>query len=132
MIEKSLIIMMFMYSTSFAVLGTQFVLADVFNLTLVSPITGAEIESNLLDIIDIDQLNTSTEGLVNTNQTQLVDDPVTTAAEVTLEIFLLLTGTYVFNILILLAGIPNIWVAGFVILYFILLFRTIIAYLRGI
>ena len=131
MIEKPLIIMIFMYATSFGVLGAQFALADVFGITLENH-EGVEIRSNLLDIINIDQINQSTENIATANQTLMGLDPITSAASLVVELFLLLTGTYIFNVLLLFFGVPTIFVAGFVILYFLMLARTIVGYLRGV
>ena len=130
MIEKPLIIIIFMYAASFGLLGAQYVLADVFGITLVN-FEGVEIQSNLLDVIDTDSLNTVTGNLNTLNQTTIETDPVTAAAELVWDVLTLLTGTYVFNLLSLL-GVPNIIIAGMVIIYAIMLFRTLIAYLRGV
>jgi len=119
-----------MYATSFGVLGAQFVLADVFDITLRNW-EGTEIKSQLLGITDVDTINTLTLNVTSTNQTTISLDPIVAAAGIALELFLLLTGTYIFNILFLL-GLPLIFVSIFVLLYLILLMRTMIAYLRGI
>ena len=123
-------IIIFMYAASFGLLGAQYVMADVFGITLVN-FEGVEIQSNLLDIVDIDSINTVTGNLNNLNQTTIETDPVTGAAELVWDVLTILTGTYVFNLLALL-GVPNIIIAGMVIIYAIMLFRTLIAYLRGI
>ncbi len=119
-----------MYSASFMMLGTQFVLGDVFGIEIKNW-EGTEIKSTILDTVDVDQLNTSATNIIGTNQTSVTTDPITAAAGIAWELFLLLTGTYVFQVLFLL-GVPSIIVAGMVILYIIMLSRTIIAYLRGV
>jgi len=131
MIEKALYIMIFLYALSFAALGVQFTLFDAFGIQLTN-FEGVPIQSNLLGIVDVAQLNISTENLVTANQTQMGLEPIVSAAGLVVEIFLLLTGTYIFNVILLITGVDTIWMVGFVILYFILLMRTIIAYLRGI
>ena len=118
-----------MYAVSFGILGAQF-FADVFGITITN-FEGTPIKSNILAMIDVDALNTRTANVVNTNQTTITTDPIIAAAGLALEIFLLLTGTYVFNIMILF-GVPVIFVSGFILLYLIMVARTIIAYLRGI
>ena len=90
--------MIFMYAVSFGMLGAQYMMGDVFNITLTN-FEGTEIRSNVLNIIDVDQINESTLNVVNTNQTTVLTDPIVGAASIAWEIFLLLTGTYVFNIL---------------------------------
>ena len=142
MIEKSLVIIIFMYATSFAALGVQYTIADSFGINLVGA-NGDDISSNVLDFIDTGFINQISDvdrgdppGSSNQagvfNQTAMSLDPIVSAAGLVVEIFLLLTGTYIFNLLFYLIGIPPIWIAGFVVLYFFLLMRTIVAYLRGI
>ncbi len=131
MIEKSLVIIIFMYATSFAALGMQYTLADSFGINLVGP-NGDDISSEVLDFVRIGDINTRTGAFTDANQTQMGLEPIVSAAGLVVEIFLLLTGTYIFNLLFYLIGIPPIWIAGFVVLYFFLLMRTIVAYLRGI
>ena len=130
MIEKSLYIMIFMYAASFGILGGQFVLGDVFGIEL-KDINGDPLKSSILTTIQVDQLNTSAQNVIGTNQTSVVTDPITAAAGIAWELFLLMTGTYIFQILYLM-GIPSIIVTGMVLLYIIMLMRTIIAYLRGV
>ncbi len=130
MIEKSLYIMIFMYSISFSILGAQFIVGDVMGVEM-TDINGDPLKSSILTTIQVDQLNTSAQNVIGTNQTSIVSDPITAAAGIAWELILLMTGTYVFQIAYLL-GIPSIIVAGMVLLYIILLMRTIIAYLRGV
>lgn len=123
-----------MYSVSFGILGAQY-FASSFGIELTNfegtPLEGEEGEGNISSMIDMDALNARTLNVVNTNQTTITTDPIIAAASIALQVFLLLTGTYVFNIMILL-GVPVIFVSAFVILYIIMLARTIIALLRGI
>ena len=122
--------MLFMYATSFSILGAQFVLGDVMGVQM-TDINGDPLTSSILTTIQVDQLNTSAQHVIGTNQTAVTQDPITAAAGIAWELILLMTGTYVFQIAYLL-GIPSIIVAGMVLLYIILLMRTIIAYLRGV
>ena len=130
MIEKALIIIIFMYSTSFGLLAAQFLWADMVGITLVNQ-ENIAIGSSVESIIHLDQINTSTSSVVNMNKTQTIADPIATAANMTWEILQILTGTYIFSILALF-GIPSIVIAGLVIIYSMLLFRALIGYLRGI
>ena len=130
MIEKALIIIIFMYSTSFGLLAAQFLWADMVGITLVNQ-ENIAIGSSVESIIHMDQINTSTSAVVNMNKTQTIADPIATAANMTWEILQILTGTYIFSILALF-GIPSIVIAGLVIIYSMLLFRALIGYLRGI
>ena len=105
-------------------------MADTFGITLVN-FEGVEIQNNVLDIVNEDNINTVTGNLNTLNQTTIESDPITAAAELVWDVVTLLTGTYVFNLLSLL-GVPDIIIAGMVIIYSIMLFRTLIGYLRGI
>lgn len=130
MIEKALIAIIFMYCSSFGILAAQFLWADMIGITLVNQ-DGVAIGPSIQEIVNINQINTSTGNIVNMNQTQTTTDPITQAANLTWDILQILTGTYVFSVLALL-GIPAIIIAGLVIIYSILLFRALIGYLRGI
>lgn len=130
MIEKSLIVIIFMYSVSFSMIGGQYILGDVFGINMVN-FEGVEIRSSLLDVIDTGNINSVTGNLNNLNQTTISDNPIVAAGELVWDIITLLTGTYIFNLL-LLFGVPDIFIAGMVIIYAIMLFRTLIGYLRGV
>jgi len=130
MIEKSLYIMIFMYATSFGLLGAQFLVGDVIGVTM-TDIEGNPLKSSILTTIQVDTLGTSAQNVIGTNQTTVVSDPITAAAGIAWELIQLMTGTYIFNIAYLM-GVPLIIVAGMTLLYIILLMRTIIAYLRGV
>jgi len=130
MYEKAMVIMVFMYATSFMFLGAQYMVGDVFGITLTN-IDGEAIEPNILTIIDVDEFNDQTGTVVTSNQTTITTDPVIAAAGMALEFFQLLTGTYIFNLMSFF-GIPNIVVAGFTGLYAFFMIRAVIAILRGI
>ena len=129
MIEKALIVIIFMYAVSFSLLGGQYVM-DVFGITMTN-YDGVEIRSSLLAIVDTDEINTVTGQLTSVNGTEAGEDPFGVAAVLTVELLQLMTGTYIFNLLFLF-GVPAIFVYGMVVLYALLLFRALIAYLRGI
>lgn len=110
-------------------IGVQFVLGDVFGITMTN-FQGVEMRSQVLDIMRVDTLNQNTQGFMQHDQ------PLN-AFEVTLswialgwELITLLTGTYVFNILVFF-GVPSIFVAGLIGVYFIMMGRTILGYIRG-
>ena len=130
MIEKALIIVIFMYATSFSLLAGQYVVGDVFGLAI-TDVNGNELKTPLLALIDVDSLNTITSDVTGLNQTEAVADPVTAGAQIALSIFQLLTGTYIFNVLTFF-GVPTIFIAGMALLYVILVIRALIAYIRGI
>lgn len=122
-------IVIFMYAVSFSLLGGQYVM-DVFGITMTN-YEGVPIHSNLLAIVDTDNLNSVTNQLNQINGTEAEVDPVGVAAGLVVEVLQLMTGTYIFNLLFLF-GVPDIFIYGLVTLYAIMLFRTLIAYLRGI
>jgi hypothetical protein len=103
----------------------------VIGITLTSPVTGQPIKSNLLSIVNINSINTSEQNITSTSRASVVNNPITAAAGIAWELILLISGTYVFNILYLL-GVPAIFIAGLVALYFMLLARSILGYIRGI
>lgn len=136
MIEKSLIIIIMIYSISFSALGFQYIIGDIFGFTITS-FDGKNVRSEVLDWINESYLNTVTTNIVTANFTEnttafnRVIDSTIAAAYVGWELVTLMTGTYVFNLLYLV-GVPPIYIAGMVILYVFLLGRTIIGYIRGI
>lgn len=136
MIEKALIVIIFMYATSMSILGAQYVLADAFGWTLTN-FDGEPIESHLVGFVNEDELNTRTSNVAaanftgNTTYYDRIETFTTSAAYVAWELITLLTGTYIFNIMWLM-GVPIHFVLIFVTLYILLLARAIIGYIRGI
>ena len=149
MIDKALIIIIFMYAVSFSILGVQYELGDRFNVTLVTIIdvydsngniiipSGTAIESSLLSTINEGELNQRAVNIVQANFTtnstfyDKVETFTTGAAFVAWELVTLLSGTYIFNIMYLL-GVPLHFVIGLLAIYLFLLARAIIGYVRGI
>ena len=129
-------IIIFMYATSMSLLGGQYVLGDVFGITLTN-IDGVPIESHLLGFINEDELNERSANIAsadfqgNSTYYDRVETFTTAAAFIAWELITLLTGTYIFNFLYLM-GVPLIFVSIFVTLYMLLLARAIIGYVRGI
>lgn len=124
-----------MYFLSFGMLGIQYVIGDAFNIEMTS-FDGTPIKPALLSITDIDNLNTVTTNIANaTDAENSTLDAITNAFQlgynVGKDLLLLLTGTYIFNVLYLL-GVPAIIIVGMVIIYILLLGRTLIALIRGV
>lgn len=136
MIEKALIVIIFMYAVSMSVLGAQLVLADAFGITLTN-LEGVPIESHIVGFINETELNQRTANIASANFTgnttyyDKIETFTTSAAYVAWELITLLTGTYIFNIMYLM-GVPLHFVLIFVTLYILLLARAIIGYIRGI
>lgn len=131
MIEKALYVMIFMYIASFSILGVQYVIGDVYGKELTN-FEGTPIRSNLLEVVNTDNINTALGNITTANYTAGdQNDAFAIAAGAATELFFLMTGTYVFNILVLL-GVPVIFVSGFVVVYGILFARAVLAYVRGV
>lgn len=129
MIEKALIIVIFMYATSFSLLGGQYIMS-VYDIQLIN-VDGTPYESALLDIINTDEINSVTDNLNTINGTEAESNPIEVAAGLVVDLIGILTGAYIFNVL-WLAGVPDIFVNGVIVLYAFMLFRALIGYLRGI
>lgn len=135
MSEKALFIIIFMYAMSFAFLGGQYVFGDAFGITMKSFFTNTPIQSSLLTIIDIDNINEISEQVVNVNATTNstitgIERSFTLGTTVGLELFQLMTGTYIFNML-LLFDVPAVIITGMVIIYVFLLIRQAISIFRN-
>lgn len=149
MIDKAWIVMIFMYCVSFAFIGTQWMLGDVLQHDLVTftDVTslggttypaGTEIKPLFQGFANLDAINTVsvsvTTGDYHPSDNSFFDKVLTsttTAAFIAWDGVTLLTGTYIFNIMILF-GIPIIFVMGFEVVYIFFLIRTAIALIRGV
>jgi|UniRef100_A0AAT9J998 hypothetical protein len=139
MIDKALILVMFFYAAGFSLVGVQYTLADVYNITLVSPVSGAPIESALVGYLQEQKFNETTENIKTANFTtnstffDRVETFTTGAAFVAWEIIGLMTGTYIFYMMNLMLGEGfDIWTTAIIALYVMLLARAILGYVRGI
>ncbi len=132
--DIALVIMMVMYISSFALLGIQWELADTYGITITN-FDGVEVKSAIHEYVKQEQLNEYTDSIITadyqTNSTAYdkIETSVTAGVFVVWELIGLMTGTHVFSLLILL-GVPSIFVSIFVIAYILLLARAIIGYLR--
>lgn len=118
-----------MYCASFGFLIGQFIFADVFYIELVD-CNGTPILNDLEQLIHVTDLNNLTNAVINTNFSNIVQN-ITTAAYVFWQLFQIMTGAYIFNLMLLLC-VPPVVVGAFIILYIILLMRSVIAYVRGV
>lgn len=130
MIEKSLIIIIFMYISGFSILGAQYIWGDVFGVTMTN-MQSQPLKNNLIVDINTATLNKVTGDVLATNQTSITLNAVGEAASIGWDLVLLATGTYVFDILLQL-GVPIVFVGGIVAIYIILLVRSILGWIRGI
>ena len=139
MMDKSLIIIIFMYSAGFAFLGVQYIIGDVFGVTMTTP-SGVEVKSNLLQALHVSNMEQFQNSLNTTGSYCNVlslgcvfntANYLVVAGNVGWDILLLSTGLYVFNILYLF-GVPLIFIFAFIILYIIFVARAIIGWIRGL
>ena len=111
-------------------LGAQF-LADSYGITLTA-FDGTPIKNALLVYINEGELNQFASNVTASNNgTSWGLEPIIQAGNIATFIFYLVTGTLIFNYMALF-GIPIIFIAPIVVIYFILLGRSIIALIRGV
>jgi len=113
--------------------------ADTIGYTIKN-FDGVPLESNILTIIDVNEINTRTANIVEGNFTgnttitgnyNRIEVPEVAGAFVAWEMIQLITGTYIFQLLILF-GVPTIMVVPMVIVYVLLLAIFIWTSIRGI
>lgn len=131
MIEKALTIVIFLYATGGGILISQYIFADVYGITLTSPVTGQSLKPQLLNVINIGSINTYEQNMTSYTHDQIKQNYTGNAAAIAWELLTLITGTYVFNVLYLL-GVPALVIAIMVMIYFMYLARAIFGYIRGL
>ena len=118
-------------------IGLEVTLLQVYHVELVSPITGAPIKSDIVGYLQQAEFNSKTSNIVNASYTanstffDKVETFTTAAAYVAWELIALMTGTFIFNIMLAM-GVPPWFVTAFIALYILLLSRAILGYVRGI
>ena len=139
-----------MYTASFGMLGTQYILGDVLQIDMVTlvdtedPITGdvtpagTPIKSQLMGFVNTGTFNDVagrvTTGDYTNSDASFFDKVISfsvAAAHIAWDVMSLLSGTYIFN-LAFMFGIPFVFVFGFVVIYIFFLIRTAIATIRGV
>ena len=118
--------------------GMEYSVNQVYHVDMVSPLTGEPMPSSaIVGYMQNAQFNESTGEIVTANFTSnstfynKVETFTTGAAYVAWELIGLMTGTYIFNMMLLM-GVPVWFVTAFIALYILLLARAIIGYVRGI
>ena len=137
MINKSLTVMIAMYSISMMILVGQYMFADPYGITLTN-YKGETIPIPLQNILRIDVFNLAATNIVETNFNGTVNgepfnkvvDFNQSMAYSVFELGTILSGTYVFHILHFM-GVPTLVVLAFTIPYTFLLIRTFVGFLRG-
>lgn len=137
MIDKSIMIIIFMYGGAISILTVEYVMVDVFHIT-VTNYAGQQLTGDFVTTqLNLDQFNTLSlkiqNGTYNQNSTfyDKVETYATAGAAVAWNFVAILSGLYVFNLLTFL-GVPFPFVTGLAILYVLLLARTIIGLLQRI
>lgn len=137
MIDKALLVILFMYGTSVAYLSVEYVMIDVFHITVTNydgdTLTGSLVVS-WMQLTNFNEISGDiVNGTFNENTTAYnrVETFTTAAAAVAWNLIQLLSGLYIFN-LILFLGVPWPFVTGMAVLYMILLARAIVGYVRGL
>ena len=138
MIDKALIIVFVFYALGFMIIGLEYSVNQVYHVEMVSPLTGEPMAtSSIVGYLQNSEFNAQTEQIVTANFTtnstfySKVETFTTGAAYVAWELIGLMTGTYIFNIMLQM-GVPAWFVTAFVTSYISLLARAIIGYVRGI
>lgn len=126
--------MIFMYLMSFSVLGAQY-FADTYGIELVG-VDGLPLQPRALDDVDfttINQITTSIRDAQSQENSTLgpVDNAFAIGYYAGWQLFQLMTGTYVFNILVYM-GVEPIYVAPIVIVYVFMIGIWLIAKIRGL
>ena len=131
MYEKALIAIIFMYCVSGGILIAQYIAGDLMGITLQN-YKGEEIKIPLTESYNVATLNSSTQNIINANYT-LVDVAAAfvAAGSVVTQLLILLTGFYIYQVLVTL-GVPLYVVLILVVPYAFLLARALIAYIRGL
>jgi hypothetical protein len=126
------------YALGFMIVGMEYSVTQVYHVEMISPITGAAMPASaIVGYLQQTEFNEQTDEIVTANFTtnstfySKVETFTTGAAYVAWELIGLMTGTYIFNMMLIM-GIPAWFVTAFIALYILLLARAIIGYVRGI
>ena len=126
------------YALGFMMVGMEYSVNQVYHVNMVSPLTGADMPaSSIVGYLAADSFNESTGEIITANFTtnstfySKVETFTTGAAYVAWELIGLMTGTYIFQMMLIM-GVPLWFVTAFIALYILLLARAIIGYVRGI
>lgn len=126
--DKALFVIIFMYATSFSMLGAQFIIGDVLGITLTN-FQGQPVKLALLGFVNQDSFNAIQQNLTSTSRSAISTANLVTAAQAGFELFQLVTGTYILTLLYFF-GIPVIFVYGIMGIYGILVAMFIIGHIK--
>ena len=124
--EKTIIVIIAMYSLSIMLLVGQWAIGDIFGITM-TDFQGHSLKPALFSSINSGQINSIQGNVTNTNILTQAVNVITTTGLYIFQVIQLASGTYIFNILYYL-GVPAIMVIGMTMIYIILLMITVISY----
>ena len=125
--DKAVFAIIFMYATSFSFLGAQYIIGDVLAIPLTN-FQGQPMKSAVLGFINQDSLN-SVQGNITSTTRSSISTNIVTAAQTAFEFFQIITGTYIFQLLIFFS-VPVIFVYGMAIIYGFLMIMFIIGHIK--
>lgn len=126
--DKALYVIIFMYATSFSLLGAQYIILDVLGMQL-TDFHGQPMKTPLLKISNQDSYNAIQKNITDTSRQSTITANIATAAAAGFQLFQLVTGTFILQMLPMF-GIPDIFVMGLMGLYFILVAMFIIGHIK--
>jgi len=143
MYEKALFITIALYALSFSVLAVQFLILDPYGITLTN-FNGDELKNPVTTSINQFTLNATFVNFTKSDYT-IVDQAAAflKAGGVLVQLLAIMTGTYIFQVVFLMIGgggpccdssdtAAYLIVGGLFAVYWLLVGRAIIAYIRGI
>lgn len=135
-IEKALFIAICMYALSFSLLIGQYIFMDIMGLQMYSPVTGTPVQPAIIQMIHTGTINSINSDVVNVNATTSnvftgIERAFQLGMTVGLDLFTLMTGTYIFSLLEVVLGLPRLVTLIFVAVYVFLLIRAAMSYFRN-
>lgn len=131
--DKAMIVWVFMFMIGVGIATAQYIYADVYGITL-KDVNGQPLKDVVLQISNINTINTLQGGLNQLNGTNIQTNPVGVAsgiASVSVTLIEVILGVYVFDILYHL-GVPLIFIAAMIAAYVIFVGRAVLGWIKGV
>lgn len=122
--------MVFIYLAGACLVGTQFIFADVFHITMTN-LQGQPLKNNLITDLHMNTINNVSNQIAQTNQTGFTANTIGVTANLMWDLVLLVTGFYIFDVMTQF-GVPGIFIVIYIIPYIFLLIRSVAGWVRGI
>ena len=135
--DKALYIVIFFYAAGIMMVGIEYTAGQIVHVEMISPLTGEPVNTAIVGYLQLGDFDVRTENIVTGNYTanstffDKIETFTTGAAFVAWELIGLMTGTFIFHIM-LLFGVPVWMVTMFILLYVLLLARAIIGYVQRV